>query len=175
LTNIVVKVYNRQMERIIFSGEWDKHSMDYYVSHAFREYRVAMLIALILCLSSQIILGALSNGYRLFAIAFSLTLLILFTTFISCPKIFYPRRILYAELPYIITIEKEKIVCDSTTNNAYYSKELKDVKKVVDFGSFYCVSFYFSRVKFICQKDLIIQGTIEEFEETFSDVIVRKK
>ena len=56
-------------------------------------------------------------------------------------------------------------------------KILDDVTKVEDHGDYY--AFYFnnrvSRIGFIAQKDLITQGTIEEFEEIFEEVLVRVK
>ena len=58
----------------------------------------------------------------------------------------------------------------------YAGKEVIDVKKVIDKGNFYIILFYFPHkdVNFICQKDLIVEGTIEEFEELFEGKIVRK-
>ena len=57
------------------------------------------------------------------------------------------------------------------------TKNLDDIKKVVDMGDFYKIYFYFPHKSnlFVCQKDLIIKGTIEEFEELFSAKIMRKK
>ena len=56
-------------------------------------------------------------------------------------------------------------------------KMLDDVTKVEDFGDYY--TFYFnnriSGLGFIAQKDLITQGTIEEFEEIFEEALVRVK
>ena len=44
-------------------------------------------------------------------------------------------------------------------------------------GDFYKIYFYFPHKSnlFVCQKDLIIKGTKEEFEELFSAKIMRKK
>ncbi len=57
------------------------------------------------------------------------------------------------------------------------TKNLSNVKKVVDMGEWYKIYFYFPYKSnlFICQKDLLVKGTIEEFEELFSDKIIRKK
>ena len=55
-------------------------------------------------------------------------------------------------------------------------RDISDVKVVVDWGEWYDIIFYFpyKSVGFICQKDLIVEGTIEEFEKLFEDKIVRK-
>ena len=56
------------------------------------------------------------------------------------------------------------------------SRSIDDVKKVIDMGGFYDIIFYFPNqwANCICQKDLIVEGTIEEFEKLFEDKIVRK-
>jgi len=50
------------------------------------------------------------------------------------------------------------------------------VKKVYDYGEFYFISFYFGKIScyFICQKSLLTQGTIEDFEKLFDGKIVKK-
>ncbi len=50
------------------------------------------------------------------------------------------------------------------------------VKRVTDRGNFYEIEFYFppKMVTCICQKDLLVSGTIEEFEKLFEDKIQRK-
>ena len=55
-------------------------------------------------------------------------------------------------------------------------RDISDVKIVVDYGEWYDITFYFPHkdIGFICQKDLIVEGTIEEFEKLFEGKIVRK-
>ena len=52
---------------------------------------------------------------------------------------------------------------------------LSKVKKVVDEGDAYIIKFRLGNVNndFICQKDLLKQGTLEEFEALFVDKLVR--
>ena len=56
------------------------------------------------------------------------------------------------------------------------SRSVDDVKQVIDQGEFYHILFYFPNQwsNCICQKNLIVEGTIEEFEKLFEDKIVRK-
>ena len=56
-------------------------------------------------------------------------------------------------------------------------RNINDIKKIVDYGDWYKIYFYFPHKSnaFICQKDLIMQGTIEEFEEMFAGYIVKKQ
>ena len=53
---------------------------------------------------------------------------------------------------------------------------VKNVKKVIDFGEWYHIFFLFGFKSpyFVCQKDLLVQGTIEEFERLFDDIIERR-
>ena len=81
----------------------------------------------------------------------------------------------------------EKDIISGIYKKAYVEKKIEDVKKIVDYGEFYYISYYFPEkwvnIIFyfphklsccICQKDLIVEGTIEEFEELFEGKIERK-
>ena len=76
--------------------------------------------------------------------------------------------------PKRIYINGEHIVCvaDRYTD----SKFISDVKKVIDHGEFYELCFPFGKTseKFICQKDLLVKGTLEEFEALFEGKSERK-
>jgi hypothetical protein len=54
---------------------------------------------------------------------------------------------------------------------------MEGIKGVRDFGEYYVLIFRglgnFSQI--ICQKDLLTNGTIEQFEELFDGKIVRKQ
>lgn len=56
-------------------------------------------------------------------------------------------------------------------------RNLNQVKKVVDFGDWYKIFFTWSykSQRFVCQKDLLVFGSIEQFEKLFEGKIVRKK
>lgn len=77
-------------------------------------------------------------------------------------------------IPKRIYIMDNKMVCiaDNFTEN----RSVELVKKVYDYGEFYFISFYFGKIScyFICQKSLLTQGTIEDFEKLFDGKIVRK-
>lgn len=78
-------------------------------------------------------------------------------------------------LPKRLTIEDSIIDIDCEAHSFYRS--LDDVKKVVDMGAWYHIKFYFphGNIYFVCQKDLITKGSIEEFEKLFEDKIVIAK
>ncbi len=56
------------------------------------------------------------------------------------------------------------------------NRETEQVTDVQDFGEYYII--YFSEIFrtkcFICQKEALIQGSIEEFEKLFEDKLVRQ-
>lgn len=82
--------------------------------------------------------------------------------------------------------EKEKIVprriyilndcITSQANQTVETRYINDVKVVKDYGEFYELVFPFGKVSygFICQKDLLVTGTLEDFERLFEGKIERK-
>ncbi len=58
-----------------------------------------------------------------------------------------------------------------------YIKTIEDVKEIVDYGEFYHIAFYFTKGigNAFCQKDLIVKGSIEEFEKCFEGKIIKKE
>ena len=55
------------------------------------------------------------------------------------------------------------------------TKKISKIKRIEDQGDWYYITFKGDFTEnIICQKNLITQGTIEEFEEIFKDKIVRK-
>ncbi len=75
--------------------------------------------------------------------------------------------------PKKIHIEDGYIICIADKYNE--SRSISDVKKVRDFGEFYELVFPFGKIseKFICQKDLLVKGSLEEFEALFPDKLER--
>ena len=77
--------------------------------------------------------------------------------------------------PICIRISQDMIEMESE-QYIFIQKELYKVKKILDCGSHYifCFSFPFLSKSFLCQKDLLTAGTIEDFEKCFEGQIVRK-
>ena len=77
-------------------------------------------------------------------------------------------------LPNRIYSEDEYIVFVANKYEEYRNKE--DIKEVLDFGEFYDLKFVYGKgyLYFICQKDLLSKGTLEDFEAFFDGEIVRK-
>ena len=74
-----------------------------------------------------------------------------------------------------VYIDGEVVVSD-LGNGKEMQKTVSEVKFVTDYGNFYELVFandMKTKGKFICQKDLIVKGTLEEFEAFFENKIVR--
>ena len=58
----------------------------------------------------------------------------------------------------------------------YWEQSISQVKSVTDNGDWYHIFFYYPHTnpRFVCQKNLISNGTIEEFEKLFEGKIIRK-
>ena len=75
-------------------------------------------------------------------------------------------------LPSRITIENNLIVCEG--EKFFYEAEIEDIIKVVDFGEWYQMYLTDKNGRFVCQKSLLVNGTLEEFEKLFDGKIERK-
>ena len=55
------------------------------------------------------------------------------------------------------------------------TKPISAIKKIIDFGDFYHIIFNFPHkdIRFLCQKDLLKEGNLQDFEKYFKDKIVR--
>lgn len=96
-----------------------------------------------------------------------LLIILLVLIFIPFDKKFLPKRLYIEDGEYISVVLE---------NGIEEYKCIADAKIVYDFGEFYAIKFYFGNKnnKFICQKDLITKGTLEEFEVLFEGKIERK-
>ena len=76
--------------------------------------------------------------------------------------------------PSQITIEEDKIIAQNETFKTL--RKVSDVKKVVDFGEWYHILFDYQNesFSFVCQKDLLTKGSLEEFEACFEGKLEKK-
>ncbi len=82
-------------------------------------------------------------------------------------KSFVPKRI-------YIDLDNEEIIheCEKMKR----SHPLQSVKSIIDHGEWYYIEFDFANrdLYYICQKDLLTQGTLEDFEILFRGKIKKK-
>ena len=76
-------------------------------------------------------------------------------------KSFVPQRI-------YINLDNEEIIHECEKMKRSHS--LQSIKSIIDYGEWYYFEFDFTNrdIYYICQKDLLTQGTLEDFEILFS-------
>ena len=90
-------------------------------------------------------------------------------------QIWNPRKKLPFRWEYHITFDEKKVVVETPLWSKKLEKPIKKIKKVLDDEDCYYVIYGDINNSIVCQKDLLIEGTIEEFEALFQARIVRKK
>lgn len=72
-------------------------------------------------------------------------------------------------------VEIDEEIITMEFDEKYSERKICDVKRIIDYGEFYVVDFYFPGVLFVvCQKNLITEGTLDEFECFFDVKIIKK-
>ena len=85
-----------------------------------------------------------------------------------------PKKNEYLFCPTRILIDSSSNELSVILNNNKITRHFDDIVRVNDFGEHYKIKFKFPHksIYFLCQKDLIVQGTLEEFEMLFQDKLV---
>ena len=88
------------------------------------------------------------------------------------------RKEFLKNIPYKIVIDESEGLIASISADNNIEMNLDNVDIVYDMGTWYLLKFspgpnYPPR--FLCQKDLVVRGTIEDFEKLFAEKIVRIK
>ena len=158
---------------ITFSGYISGEAEKLFLRKARQQHAITLTIVFVSMSFAIIGVGKLLFRSAPFADTYirGLMIALLIGTAICClPK---GKRARLASYPQLIYIENDKIVCVSES----YTEErfIHDVLAVVDYGMFYQLKFLRAKHsdKFICQKDLLSRGSLEEFEQLFDGKIER--
>ena len=76
-------------------------------------------------------------------------------------------------MPSTVLIDGENII--SKSDKFYLERSASEVVKVLDMGEWYHILFDDRENKFICQKTLIVEGSLDEFEDIFEGKIIKIK
>ncbi|MBR2220960.1 MAG: hypothetical protein IKK20_01160 [Clostridia bacterium] len=141
---------------------------------ALRGKKSGLVISLInLLLAILVLLLGLYNNLWMAIVLVILLILLSFFSFVT-PK----ERVKNFKIDYKICIGNNLITQTYNTmfQNKTTTKKLSNIKKVLDYGKFYAFVFKFGDITnaWICEKDHIKNGTIEDFEKLFADKIIRK-
>ena len=76
--------------------------------------------------------------------------------------------------PDTVTISDDAI--KSSGEYFFQERDVQDIERIDDYGNYYRICFRFPHQSpvFLCQKSLLIEGTIEAFGARFAEYIVRK-
>jgi len=138
-----------------------------------------LVAVLILCIPTLIVAIVLKTWLIPIAI---IIIIVVAGIGLSVSFLFEIMKVFDSHLPQKVTIEKTTVdgkteeIIAITSEKEYKSRPISTVKKVIDKDEWYHVKFYlgYRSNAFVCQKNLITKGTIEEFEKLFEGKIVRK-
>ena len=74
--------------------------------------------------------------------------------------------------PSKVTINTQTGEITTQSSQFFVESSIAEVVKVLDKGEWYHIYVKGKDGRFICQKDLLINGTLEEFENIFKDYII---
>ena len=74
--------------------------------------------------------------------------------------------------PSKVTINTQTGEITTQSSQFFAESSIAEVVKVLDKGEWYHIYVTGKDGRFICQKDLLINGTLEEFENIFKDYII---
>lgn len=152
---------------IVFEGALKKDALKYFCKKFIKLYRVAFLFAGIIMLPFIVMLSEFFDSiWVIFAFVFTFVV----TIFGMVPIMYKIKG--KDEAPKKVYI-KGDIICSVFENTTVF-KQLEDIKEVHDYGAFYDVIYTKVFPNFVCQKDLLKKGTLEEFEALFEGKIIDK-
>ena len=104
------------------------------------------------------------------------SVILLVVTFLSAKT---PKKVVlrFRLSPHIVITEEDlSLELWSNGEKVWRTRKLSKVKKVLDCGEVYYIIFKFGDItnSWICQKNNIISGTIEEFESLFQSKIIKE-
>lgn len=94
--------------------------------------------------------------------------------FLIIPFMPLSKRTLDLIIPTKIIIYDDFIISEG--NKFKCVKKYSDIKSIIDYGSYYFIYFKWPKksYKFLCQKNLLIAGRIEDFEKYFQSKLSKK-
>lgn len=152
---------------IEFSGEISGQTLNYILKQERNRGLVAACIVSVLAAIAIVVVAVIYDTVYFIGLAFPVIFVVI-SIFAKPGKSTY-----HLILPQRVYIEEDILV--SENEKFSFSRKLDQVETVIDFGEGYYIKFYsaYRCPKFVCQKSLLTKGTIEEFENLFSDKITR--
>ncbi|MBQ2793112.1 MAG: hypothetical protein IJF05_00255 [Clostridia bacterium] len=147
---------------IEFAGELTGESKRFVIKNM---RRVAFLASVVIFLFFGVptVVFAMAYNYLLFLFLIPISIVLL--------NPFFQSDNMKKPFTVKITIESKELVYEH--ENLYNSYNISDVEDVIEYSEFYHILFNNFNKNFVCQKDLLTKGTIEDFEALFEEKITR--
>ena len=157
---------------IIFSGNIQSECQNYIRKGEKSLVRTCcIVVSMVILAFTGIMFFAIGSVYPLawLFLIVGVIFIVLFNCF-ACFKLQNKRN----QDDIFYTVEIANDVLTAYFDQGSMTREFQDIKSVVDKGTFYIINFYFPHAQMLCEKDLIVQGTLEEFEELFEDYLIKQ-
>lgn len=153
-----------------FSGELTGKSKCFLIKE---QMKVNLIVSLLLNVlyGTPVIIATFIWNAKAWILAVPMVMLLVFS-FIppsrKQQKDFMPIRVFF-------DLEEETVVHQCENKERFHM--INTISKIVDYGEWYYLYFHYGDrdMYFVCQKNLLVTGTIEDFEKMFEDKIVKKK
>ena len=149
---------------IKFDGELSTKCRLYVINRDRRLLLYAMIILMTPLVVLNVIMALNINIFLLLFVP--VFLMVIIASYLYKPKV---------QKPMLCHIEINDEIVTIEFNEKYSERKICDVKRIIDYGEFYVVEFYFPGVLYdVCQKNLITEGTLNAFESFFDVKGIRK-
>ncbi len=154
---------------LVFSGDMSVKCIDYMLEKESKLSGICALIASIIVGIPLLFATIFYNA--LFSLFYSVLILFVLLAFKRASKKNYGNII-----PKTIVIEKDGTMT-AEGEKFFWTAFADNVKEVLDCGDWYHIIFLYPyrNPRFVCQKSLIMQGTLDDFEKFFNGKIIRKE
>lgn len=154
-----------------FCGEYSETSKKRYIKILNDSLFYSVLIV---CVVFGVIILSIAFTYNLWVLTVMFIPIVLSLIMVKAmPYIKRERQGLLMNFPEKVIITEENII-EVEWKHHHMEKSIDDVKKIVDFGESFLMKFYSLGGEVFCQKDLLVKGTMEEFESLFQGKIIKK-
>lgn len=158
---------------VVFCGDLSEKSKEYLLKeNAVLGLFISIPVALIFC-SITILLAAILERWVILIFLIPISLIFIFPII---GKYFQKEKVLEMIIPSKVVIHGNgDIMIFLGKKETLIEKSFSQIKKVEEDDDWFYLKLKFPKIDgFLCQKDLITDGTIEEFEAIFKDKLVRK-
>ena len=157
---------------IEFVGHLTGYAFKYYKKTMIKTSQIVFLIGFGIAMPIMFFVFNLIGSVDLESILFAASVCLLSAIFLPYPILKFAKGDVTRRI-YINDGLVSAVSCEGRTRSA----QICAIKKVKDFGDYYAMTLpgicAIVSVYFICEKDLLTNGTIEQFEDLFDGKLVR--